>query len=292
MKRYYQEYGSIKPSFTSIFSRPLEDYGSSNKIKLKPLVKRNDNRAKKRLTDALNYLLITSPLQYTYCKIMKQSHRFKLNFITLTLSDTQKHDDKFIKEKMLEPYLKWLLYQGATGYVWKAEVQKNGNLHFHITSNKYIHWREVRSFWNRLQQKHGYLDNYLIANGHCDANSTDIHAVINEKEAIKYMFKYLLKEEPDKRKIDGHNYGYSRNLANIKITYPTDSKEFTECWAYINSMQIVKKEFDYVTVYYHDLINLDKCPECLRKTILEQTLQPNKPRRRSTMSDGQTKRTK
>ena len=57
-----------------------------------------------------------------------------MKFITLTLSDVQAHTDDSIKEHMLQPFLYWLQRYYNCSYVWKAETQINGNIHFHITN--------------------------------------------------------------------------------------------------------------------------------------------------------------
>ncbi|MBA7716867.1 hypothetical protein ES703_125949 [subsurface metagenome] len=86
---------------------------------------------------------------------------FKLNFITLDLSSDQVHTDQVIKRELLHQFLvemrkKW----HATLYLWKAEKQKNGRIHFHIITDKFIPWNELRNVWNRIQQKLGYVTAY------------------------------------------------------------------------------------------------------------------------------------
>jgi hypothetical protein len=314
-KVHYQEFISIKPDFTAAYNRPLNPITSCNP-KIKPLTPpRKDNRQLKRLITALNYLIITSPCDYVWCKKLKRHFNFKLNFITLTLSDVQKHSDSDIYKKLLDPFLQWLSYEGAKGYVWKAEVQNNGNLHYHITTNLFIHYLHIRDKWNYLQWKAGYLDNYEKIHGDNDANSTDVVSVKNELKAKKYMSKYLIKSDSHKkkynettkkkefiisdscelnnhyyqqknywqihctdgtvremkRKVEGHKFGYSRNLTKIKIIYDSQSEEYKDCIDYITTLKPIKKHFDFVSVTYHDLIDLSKCPETLKNTILQQT---------------------
>jgi len=86
---------------------------------------------------------------------------FKLNFITLDLSSDQVHSDQVIKRELLHQFLvemrkKW----HVTLYLWKAEKQKNGRIHFHIITDKFIPWNELRNVWNRIQQKLGYVTRY------------------------------------------------------------------------------------------------------------------------------------
>ncbi|GAH22083.1 unnamed protein product, partial [marine sediment metagenome] len=45
-------------------------------------------------------------------------------------------------------------------YLWKAEKQKIGRIHFHIITDKFIPWWELRNVWNKHQQTLGYVTGY------------------------------------------------------------------------------------------------------------------------------------
>lgn len=103
---------------------------------------------------------------------------------------------------MLEPFLKSMSRKyKANTYIWKAEVQDNGNLHFHITLNTFVHWRWIRLKWNKLQQIHGYLDKSKLQNPIEETNGTDVHCVKSTKNIIGYMAKYFLKSDTKKKKV-------------------------------------------------------------------------------------------
>jgi hypothetical protein len=91
----------------------------------------------------------------------RRSYARFLTFVTLTLPSEQAHDDKFIKRNILTPFLATLqrLYN-VNEYLWKAELQNNGNIHFHVLIDQYIHWAELRSRWNYTLQPYGYISNY------------------------------------------------------------------------------------------------------------------------------------
>lgn len=223
--------------------------------------KRADNRSFNRLRDAMYFLMITSPFNKTYCKIEKKHFTFRLNFITLTLSEKQKHDDYFIKSNMLDPFLKWMKRKGAQNYVWRAETQANGNIHFHISSNTYIHYRSIRDKWNQLQSRYGYLDSYFDAHLHCDANSTDVHAVKNEGKAIRYVAKYMGKQQPDRRQIDGHAFGYSQALSHPKFVFSAHEDAYRVVGEFIKTRTLTTRTLDYIKLYYtHPLYDYWKCP--------------------------------
>ena len=66
-----------------------------------------------------------------------------------------------IKAKCLNQFLIEIgKYNYISNYVWRAEYQKNGNIHFHILVNHYMCWRELQYRWNRIINKLGYVDRY------------------------------------------------------------------------------------------------------------------------------------
>jgi hypothetical protein len=163
--------------------------------------------AKKRLTKAVE--LITQAaikdknFTFTHAKTLKQVRaKFRLNFITLTIhSPARMIEGKEGHSKCLEPLLKWLRdHYDLTMYVWKAELQQRGQLHYHITSNCFVPWQELRDKWNDLQVNAGYLSQYQIDKGHKNANSTDVHSVYKIKDMAKYLQKCICKNV---RKKDG-----------------------------------------------------------------------------------------
>jgi hypothetical protein len=229
--------------------------------------KRKDNRSISRLRNAIYFLMITSPFHRVYCKKEKRHFTFKLNFITLTLSAEQQHDDYYIKNKMLDVFLKWMKRKGANNYVWRAETQANGRIHFHITTNCYIHWRSIRDKWNSIQQVHSYLNTYFDTFHSLDPNSTDVKAVKNEGKAIRYIAKYMGKVAPGRREIQGHSFGYSQPLSNPKFVFTAHEDSFRIVGDYIRKMTTATVKHDFIQMYYtHPLYNWQEC-EPLKKAI-------------------------
>jgi len=100
------------------------------------------------------------------------SGKDKITFVTLTLSSEQIKsissdkieyfaDDKEIKSDCFNQLMTELRQtKGVENYVWKAEKQLNGNLHFHILLDRKIEWYWLRERWNSLQNKFGFVDRY------------------------------------------------------------------------------------------------------------------------------------
>lgn len=119
------------------------------------------DRAKKKIENAVDWLLFLADDKQTLNRKKGKLFKFKSAFITLTLSSKQIHSDNEIKSQLLNQFLiearkRWKI----NNYVWRAESQYNGNIHFHILVDKFIPWFEIRSTWNRIQNKLGYVDRY------------------------------------------------------------------------------------------------------------------------------------
>jgi len=93
------------------------------------------------------------------------------------------------------PWHKRKLSEPIKSYIWKAELQARGQLHYHLTTNSFLHFAEIRRVWNDLQKSRGWLDEYHQKTGHWDANSTDVHSVYRIKDVGRYLGKYIAKQE-------------------------------------------------------------------------------------------------
>lgn len=185
--------------------------------------------AKRKITKALDYLIATAYEKKVYDQLSGKNVTFKVAFVTLTLPSRQVHSDIEIIEKCLNSLLIEIKkYYNVSNYVWRAEKQKNGNVHFHLIIDKFISWSELRDRWNRIINKLGYVDRYrnflkewhssgfkvrkdLLKNWDEQAqrlaytkgktndfnnpNSTDIHSTKKIRNITKYLTKYLTKNE-------------------------------------------------------------------------------------------------
>lgn len=90
-------------------------------------------------------------------------HKHFLTFVTLTLPSSQQHSDENIKRNILWPFIEIIKrYYGVQEYIWRAEKQQNGNIHFHILIDKYIRHDLIRFHWNFGLNKYGYIDAYSL----------------------------------------------------------------------------------------------------------------------------------
>lgn len=174
--------------------------------------------SKKRLTKAISLLIQSTKPRWIKNPVTKKSQYFQLSFITLTIPNQDKAKDaKFTHKNLLEPMLRVLRRRHQLkSYVWKAELQANGSVHYHLTSDIWINHTELRNEWNAILTKNGLLDGYYSENGNYNANSTDIHSVKKVKNMEAYLVKYVTKEYQNSVALNGKVWDCSRNLKASK----------------------------------------------------------------------------
>jgi len=154
----------------------------------------------------------------------------KLVFMTLTLSDEQKHDDNWIKRKLLNSFLiKMKTDYKVNYYLWRAEKQQNGRIHFHVILDHFIDKKDIQLEWNKIQRKHGYTENYENRFGKTEPPSTHIREVTTEEQMIEYAIKYTSKKKKKENETDlkviGRIWGCSDELRRLKVfSKPQDDK--------------------------------------------------------------------
>lgn len=151
--------------------------------------------ARKRLRRAIQLICaIAEPKTAMNFKLNKE-FKFKLNFVTLTLPAPQMAiSDKAIKSKILDPWIKKARRRfNIRSYIWRAERQGNGNLHFHIVTDTYIPYDQLRDTWNDNLEALGFITAFEKKWGHRHPNSTDVHAIHKVKNLSAYFSKYMAK---------------------------------------------------------------------------------------------------
>lgn len=239
-------YVSFKPNYIAIYSGNEFNTSSINFDKpIRAIPKSNDSgrglskKARKRLMDKVAWLNIMSKQKTIHNNKTNTTFKFRLNFITLTLPTLQQHHDHTIKSKCFQKWLDEMRkYHGLINYVWRAEAQANGSIHFHIVADSYLHHYIVRNVWNRCIEKLGYVSQYAdkfksmsfedyvklrlkegnsnmesirlawsfgIKSNWKSPNTTDIHALYKVKNVEGYLSKYMSKDSSTKDSDDRYD---------------------------------------------------------------------------------------
>jgi hypothetical protein len=175
-----------------------------------------------------NWMDTTEHFNYTRDKKKCPRERM-LSMITVTLSSKQQHSDNYIKRNMLNRLLIYLIRkEPSLKYLWKAETQKNGNIHFHILIDKYIDKTWLLDTWNVIQMDHGYVRNQEIPDARKTCPSTRIEALRDKYDGSSYCAKYMSKNEGERR-LEGRLWGCSNELKELKkIVIPVCRAEIAE----------------------------------------------------------------
>lgn len=224
-------------------------------------------------------------------------YNFRCAFVTLTLPTDQDHTDKEVKAIALNNFLTIMRQKfGLKNYVWKAELQKNESIHFHIVWDIYVHHTAVRYYWNQSINLLGYVDQYTkkyspmslkeyaesrqipvpkALSGFLKGRDTEwksppseqVKAVRNGAQLAHYLRKYITKDvdEDDKKgkeRIEdfGRVWGRSQSLSALKFVTRYD---WDNLYAHIKSFGKIDENFhkviyDYCTVYYIDFAQCSK----------------------------------
>lgn len=113
---------------------------------------------------------------------------FRQGFLTLTLPGVATADHKAIKRKVLDPFFTYARnVLGLRDYVWTAELQDRGEIHFHVLVNQFLDKGRIRKAWNDACARSRVVDM-------SEANqrpSTEIEAVKSYNGSKAYAAKYL-----------------------------------------------------------------------------------------------------
>lgn len=162
--------------------------------------------ATRKLRNAMRWLIACSPVKQVYEKAKKRMVDYRVNMCTFTFKKNMKEDE--LARQLLGMWLDMAKHRfGVERYVWKAEAQARGAIHFHLCTGVYIPHTELCYTWNRLLYRNGIRQ--------VNANSTDVHAVTDEYNVEAYLTDYLLnkKKGRDRRPIQGRLWGCDRKLS-------------------------------------------------------------------------------
>lgn len=303
----------VLPTYAVGYSKALSYCGGSL-VKMPMLNSHGgyvSDKAATKIRNAVNWMLFFTSKKRVYSLKERSTFYFYLNFITLTLPSEQKHTDDYIKDKMLVPFLEWMCRtKGASMWLWKAECQGNGNIHFHITSHIFIHWKVVRKKWNQILAKNGYCKVYQDGTNDKGNSATQIKAAKSPEHVGGYLAAYIGKDDrirmkirkplglPKiksttkaddarnycygihsvlKRKVDGRLWACSTNLSNINcsmlgedVGYKVDDV-FNDL---MNSADKIQNEKYYSILMYRHL-KFKKLPESVKPMLTELITQMN-----------------
>lgn len=181
-------------------------------------------------------------------------------FLTLTLPAKQIHCDNDIKRECFLRFIEWLTTSkdrsgsgwNVKNYIWVAETQKNGNIHFHMIIDRALPADAINRKWNQFLERLGYVtrfrncQNYIYSRGWY-VRQDMLKERVNQKQkacrATSQAFnKHDVVNAEKKRQHAAYNKGVAENWNN-----PPSTK--------IHAIHNIKKLTAYVSKY------MTKAPE-------------------------------
>lgn len=87
--------------------------------------------------------------------------QYKTSMITLTIPKKVENTPKEITKIVLGNFITLMRKtQGMNNYLWKLELQKNGNVHYHLISDVEIDFFYIKKIWNNSLNILGIIDEY------------------------------------------------------------------------------------------------------------------------------------
>lgn len=230
-------------------------------------------------------------------------YNFRQSFVTLTLPSKQVHSDVEIK-KCLNHFLTNVRRKyDVQNYVWKAELQQNENIHFHLSFDKYLPFGAIQWYWLLAIKPLGYVDAYAnkframsltkyaayrnlsieeasrpFANGKrhnwTKPNCVDVSAVTTASSVSNYLSKYFAKS--DDKNLDstrvaafGKVWARSQSLSRLQWKNKFTYDEMRNFLSQLLEIKAVKRiVYDFSTVYYFNFKKLVG----IHKTFFEKIL--------------------
>lgn len=285
-------YISFEESLTSNFN-------SMQNLTIKPNAFIMSKSARRRIQDRVLTMFQVSLPRTKITTSKKMINDFRCAFITLTLPSKQKHTDKEVKSMFLDQFLQELRqHYNLQNYVWKAELQKNKNIHFHIVTDVFVQFHALRKRWNRILEKGGYISRYRdsmqslsfndyytravrydsklrkstaldrytrgLANNWSDPNSVDVKNIRTAREMGVYLSKYVSKPvdsnvDLERGKDFGRAWFCSRSVSNLVTQLKGTYSEFSDEYNEILNSD-GSKEFvgDFYSVVFFNISSLSK----------------------------------
>ena len=163
-------------------------------------------KAYRRIRRSIEWLEFIS-----FPKYNAQGVEYKVSMITLTIPSFSADVEEKRLKKVLNQFLTYArTYYNLVSYVWKAELTKNGNLHYHLLTGDIFGSADVQNKWNELLQKEGLLDNYQQK-----FRSMSKDEYLNYRKAIDLKYENNVPNAKEKY-LKAYNYGTNSNWLKPK----------------------------------------------------------------------------
>lgn len=160
-----------------------------------------------------NWLLSGKVADKSGYRQKKGNTKITATFCTVTLPKAQAHTDQEIRRRALNGLLQEMKRKiGMKNYIYVSELQKNGNIHFHIVLDVKVNKWKLRNMWRKQMWLLGYVDTYAKYEAGLSYLATQADAITDVKKVGKYISKYMAKTNSvvqQGKKLEGRLWGMS-----------------------------------------------------------------------------------
>ena len=220
-------------------------------------LKSNDHKghlsksSRKKLINRVSNWFMAKCYTYTDGILRRKKQATRFTFLTLTLPVNQQHSDQEIKSRCLDNFLeimrkKYKVFE----YVWRAEKQANGSIHFHLILDRYIPKSFAdKSWWSSLNLL-GYIDAFEKQHGHRRPPTNKIECIKSKKQVMCYVVKYVAKID-DSPAVNGRLWYTSKSLqSDAKGRSYIDYYTLQALWFNLTSKGVYVYENTYCIKFY------------------------------------------
>lgn len=231
-------------------------------------------KSRKTMLERLRNFMFAQKYELTEKGIKERKVAQPYVFLTLTLCAKQKDSDIEIKAICLDNFLNKLRYHlGVFSYIWKAEAQENGNIHFHIIMNKEMGKKKADKLWHDSLELLGYVTLFEKKHGHRNPPTNRIETVFSQRRVMGYATKYVAKVD-EYRKIDGMAWGCSKDIqTEVRSCVTMTGEDERKVKVALRKLGIYSIANEYCEKFYlEDTQNVKELPLKLRH-LYNETIQ-------------------
>lgn len=256
----------------TIFSgNPYKGQKNLRNLKHKERKEAFSKNSRKRLLFKLREWMLSECYYLEKGELKEKPKKSRLTFLTVTLPMPQIHTDETIKKVILNNFLNKLrYYKKDLKYIWRAESQKNQNIHFHLIMNLYIDKKICDRLWHDSLELLGYITSYYNKKKSRYPPTNRIEYVYTARKIVGYATKYITKRI-EYRNITGRNWYASQSLnASVKGETHISREWENSMMQELRNLGLYCAENDFATkFYFNSSEDIKKLPPNIRNMYNE-----------------------
>lgn len=212
--------------------------------------------SRKRMLERLRNFMFIRNFEFKGERVCLKESIDKLTLLTLTLPAKQEHKDTEIKARCFDNFMnKVRKKHGNVSYIWRAESQENGNIHFHIILNVTLDRNVADKWWHDSIELLGYVTLFEKKWKHRNPPTNRIEFARSVRKVMAYCAKYIAKVETY-RKIEGCNWFSSKDIqTEAKANIIMSRKDELTIKRKLRKLGLFEAVNDYSSKFYFNMQN-------------------------------------